>query len=363
MKISPTNSQRGIALIMVMAVIFVLGIMAGGFAYSMKVEMKLARNYVSEAEMEWLGRSGVELARYVLAQQMNIPNQQAFDSLNQKWAGGIGETNELLADIFLDNNQLGSGSFSIKIVDCERKLNINLADIPDLQRAFGLIGLEPMDYAAAVDSILDWRDPDENTRLNGAESDYYEGLNPPYPSKNGPFDDLSELLLVRGVTPEMYWGGAGSNELTRVVAPALSSSASGTLGFVDKTMFQGGLVDLFTCLSAGQINVNTASAAALQMIPGIDANAAQEIVRARAGPDGVEGDEDDAPFRNPQEMVMNVPGLNKGLMAGMQRYCAVRSSTFEVHVLAKIGNYQREYVALLRRNTPRDVPILYFHGK
>src|ERR1035438_10780625 len=57
------RSEGGIALIIVMISIMVLTILAAGFAYSMKVETKLARNANSEAELEWLGRSGVEYAR------------------------------------------------------------------------------------------------------------------------------------------------------------------------------------------------------------------------------------------------------------------------------------------------------------
>src|SRR4051794_30977695 len=112
------QSQRGIALIIVMIVVIVLATLAGGFAYSMKVETKLARNSTYETDMEFLGRSGVELGRYVLAQQLRIPMEGSYTALNQKWAGGI-STNELLANIELENNQLGQGKFSIHIEDME----------------------------------------------------------------------------------------------------------------------------------------------------------------------------------------------------------------------------------------------------
>ena len=36
-------------------------------------------------------------------------------------------------------------------------------------------------------------------------------MNPPYSAKNGPIDDISELLLIKGVTPEIYYGGAATN--------------------------------------------------------------------------------------------------------------------------------------------------------
>ena len=51
---------------------------------------------------------------------------EPWDSLNQKWANGPMGTNEVLETVSLDNNQLGPGMFSIKIVDMESKLNINL---------------------------------------------------------------------------------------------------------------------------------------------------------------------------------------------------------------------------------------------
>ena len=57
----------------------------------MKVETRLAQNANSEQQMLWLGRSGVELARYVLSQH---PPNEPFDSLNQRWAGGPGSLAE-----------------------------------------------------------------------------------------------------------------------------------------------------------------------------------------------------------------------------------------------------------------------------
>ena len=120
MKVQFPAKPRGIALIIVMLVVVVFMILAGGFAYSMKVETKLARNSNMDSDMEWLGRSGVEMAKWILSQpKMGC----GADALNQKWAGGSGDTN--LADISLDNNQLGRGSFSMKIVDLDRKFNIN----------------------------------------------------------------------------------------------------------------------------------------------------------------------------------------------------------------------------------------------
>ena len=89
MKTLVRRQSSGIALIMAMIAIFVLSALAAGFALSMKVETRLAQNADSEQQLLWLGRSGVELARWVLSQQLTIPGEP-YDSLNQIWAGGPG---------------------------------------------------------------------------------------------------------------------------------------------------------------------------------------------------------------------------------------------------------------------------------
>src|SRR5882672_9121692 len=94
-------SRKGIALIIVMISILVLSVLAGGFAIFTKTETTLARNANNEAELEWLGRSGVEYCRWILAQQMNCPTEP-YDSLCQTWTGGSKDacsTNGPLAEV------------------------------------------------------------------------------------------------------------------------------------------------------------------------------------------------------------------------------------------------------------------------
>jgi general secretion pathway protein K len=366
MTICPQRQTTGIAMIIVMIVIVVLGVLAGGFAYSMKVETKLAQNSGSEGDLEWLGRSGVELARYILVQEMNVPSEP-WDSLNQKWAHGPKGTNEVLETVSLDDNELGPGTFSIKIIDLERKVNINLineVNIPILQQALNLVGADPADISTISDSFLDWIDIDENPHLNGSESaDYMARPNPgfaPYVCKNGPIDDLSELLLIRGITPEIYFG---PSEAGAVRSPR---SRPPTLGIVNPAQNGPpvGLVDLFTPISTGMVNINTASAQVLQLIPGIDPSLAQAIIMTRSGLDGVDGTDDDTPFRTPMEL-SHVPGMPPFVVQQAVGMFTTRSFTFEVLVDARIGQYRRQFVGVLRRNqaNPRDVQTLFFHWK
>src|SRR5512141_1275205 len=127
MKLVPKQPRDGIALIIVLISITVLAVLAAGFAFTMNVETKLARNANNETELEWLGRTGVEYARWILAEQMKI-NMEPYDGLNQVWDGGqvgIGTTNSPLVDVQKEVT-LGNGSFTWKITDLERKANINI---------------------------------------------------------------------------------------------------------------------------------------------------------------------------------------------------------------------------------------------
>ncbi len=358
MRIFLHRKKDGVALIIVMIAVLVMAALAGGFAYSMKVEMKLARNSYNEVELEWLGRSGVELARYVLGQQLGVPNEP-YDSLNQKWAGGPGGmagTNSVLSNISLEGNLLGNGKYSVKITDLERKLNVNM--VKDYQGVFeqALAKLGFQDAPSIVACITDWTDRDDLTSVNGgAEGDYYHGLSPAYDAKNGPIDDLSELLLIRGITPEMYWGTSSTNYRLA----AFQAQQVDAFGRSTAPTYPIGLSEIFTPVSTGKVNINTADQTVLSLI--VDENIASEIIRLRAGPDGADGTEDDTPLRNPGELVN--AGISRQIVQSLSRIFDVRSRTFEVQVDAEISGYKRTFVAIIGRNSAKDIQVLRFFWK
>ena len=215
----------------------------------MKVETRLAMRANNEQQLLWLGRSGVEYARWILAQEASLAGQP-YDSLNQIWAGGPGangETNSVLAGISLDNFQIGDGTVSLKIIDLERKANINTANAAVLQQALTVMGVDADDISVVSDSIQDWRSPPAAPRVAGAESDYYQSLTPPYYCKNAPIDDLSELLFIKGVTPEMY-GGGSSNPPAQPQRPQLGLGSAPD----QAPAYPFGLVDVFTAVFSGQ---------------------------------------------------------------------------------------------------------------
>jgi type II secretory pathway component PulK len=179
-------------------------------------------------------------------------------------------------------------------------------------------------------------------------------LNPSYYAKNAPIDNLAELLLVKGVTPEMYWGISATNH-----SPGTFQKPK--LGFAtapgDTPDYPFGLVDIFTPFSSGLININTAGLDVLQCIPGMDATTAAAIIKYRAGPDGAEATEDDTPYRSVGQL--NAAGISTAAVQQLSRYCTVNSTTFEVHITAKAGDATREYTAILYRNGA-DIQVVSF---
>jgi type II secretory pathway component PulK len=351
LRIGPKSRTHSFALIIALLAIFVLSANAALLWYSMQVDMKLAAKSQYEPQLLWLGRSGVELARWVLAQEASIPGEP-YDALNEFWAGGPGgpgETNSVLSGISLSHYQIGDGWVSVKIDDAERWANINTVSPQILNQALTSMGVDANDIPTISDSILDWVQPGDNPRLSGAKNQYYLSLNPPYYCKEAPVDDISELLLIKGVDWAIYSGGVEANGTT---PKKFGFSPFQNAGYAF------GLRDVFRPYGR-QININTASANVLQLIPGVDEATAQAIIKTRAGPDGVDGTADDTPFMSPGDVQR--AGINPEAMQNINQFCGVRSYTFEVHVTAHYANSSREYVAVVWRNGPQDIRVVGFY--
>lgn len=347
-----------------MLTIIVLSAIVGSLAISMSTEIRLARNTEYSAQMEWMGRSGIELAKYALANK--CAEQKSFDALNQFWAGGTSPCSNGMDNFPLKDVPLGPGKITVTITDCERKWNINAVCNPQnpqkgiLHQALAEVGVTDEEQAETItDSILDWINPNESSGFNGAKSDYYTHLNPPYYCKNGPMDDISELLLIKGITPEIYWGSNSTNHPVSAYqqhgggtfTPTVNQSGAG-FHSSDQPQYPVGLVELFDVLGGlslnrPSINLNTASLKTMQLIPDIDEATAAHIIQERAGPDGQDGTDDDVPLTSPGE-IASFMGSGPGT-AQIANFVGVQSYVFKVQVVAEIGDYKRNFYGVLSR--------------
>lgn len=201
-----------------MVTIILLALAAYSFTALMQVEDEAARLTVRQVQSKYLADSGVDYVRLLLANNASTIRELGglWDNANCFQAVTVGIDPEdpeqmgrfTVVSPGMDDNGNPEG-FRFGLMDESNKINVNTLVFADSWSEGGgrqlLMALPDMTESTA-DAILDWIDGDEEEREYGCEADYYTGLNPPYSAKNGPVDSLDELLLVRGVTPQLLFG-------------------------------------------------------------------------------------------------------------------------------------------------------------
>lgn len=238
---------------MVIWVMMVLSVIAATFAFETRSASHSASAYALEVKDSFVAEAAVQYAiTRILTKKRGLPDPGGWSMdgtvYEQEFTGGTGR---------------------VSVMSEGGKVDINKSSHVLLGGLLDALGVEPERRDVIVDSIQDWTDADSLLRGNGAEDDYYMSLPNPYRPKNGRFATLEELIMVRGVTPELLYGGGGNG-------PAGGGAGGGAGG--------KGLIEFLTVYSAnGKIYINSAPREVLMAIPGISAAIADELVRLRAG--------------------------------------------------------------------------------
>jgi len=204
------KEHSGFVLIVVLCMVIMLGILLFGFNHKSRSGL-LAVDDIRKSEQALnCARAGLNIA---IAALRNTEDLQANRKLQNLFSGE-------------DTVSLDEGSCSITVTEESGKLNINLLRdkngdlnrtvIDQLIRLIDLLNRENFgDFHISyelVPSMIDWIDSDEEvTSLpfvehenSGAESDYYSDLIPPYHCRNNSFEMTEELLLIKGVTQQIF---------------------------------------------------------------------------------------------------------------------------------------------------------------
>jgi general secretion pathway protein K len=256
MKTAKLANERGVALILVLWIFIFLFVIAFEFSVSVREEAAAASRYSGETQGYYLAIAGFEQGLYDFLSQASgreLPQgQKKSDLFDGSWR----------------EENLGGGVYRVRLVDEGGKININRVDEITLGRIFTNLGIEEPRRSILVDSIMDWRDPDDLHRVNGAENDYYLSLRPPYTAKNGFFDTVEDLLWVRGMTSELFYGYAQANGLPA----ARQADELPTVG----------LREIFTVDSPiDRVNLRTASAEVIHALMGIPLEKSRGFVEER----------------------------------------------------------------------------------
>ena len=218
MKIISFRHNRGFALLAVFWIALLLSLLALNYATTARLNaeaarnrrLSLKRNYLFEAAF---ARGYQEFLKY-RANRALLRKKEEYEELT-------GQPLKLWyprAEPW--NCQIDGVGIEIKLVGEAGKFRIDglpIATLRSLVEACGVTRESQRD--TVVDSLLDWIDGDSLHRLNGAESDYYKEQGLDYSCKNRPIDVVNELLLIRGVTPELFTGNGGRPGLVDFLSP------------------------------------------------------------------------------------------------------------------------------------------------
>ena len=270
------GNNQGIALLLVISVTTIL--IAVALEYNRRARLAVLSTAAARDRLtlSYMASSGIHVAMALLAKDRTESN---VDTLQEDWANSD-KINELLAEIPFED-----GKLAVNILDEMGRLQVNaLVNYPEnrnfnesqrslWERFLNYFKTEeetPEDSqpTAIINSLKDWLDSGDDeaiTGLSGAESSYYQDLSPSYSSRNGPISDINDLLLVKGITPELFLG---------------SSDKPGIADFLTVYGMTPGAGTSFTF--PGKININTADLPVLvSMLPSENVDLAQAFFELR----------------------------------------------------------------------------------
>ncbi|MCA9399758.1 MAG: general secretion pathway protein GspK, partial [Candidatus Omnitrophica bacterium] len=180
------------------------------------VELSLIKHSLGKIQSKYFAWAGLIFAIEQIRADSLDEESKGYDTL---YLCGIGAANDRGPRELFESQNIGKGTFSISFQeddnirygfrDEERFLNLNGLTRDNIKvfiELLNILGFDDVEAKTIGYSVLDWIDDDNEVSddVYGAEDDYYQGLSMSYNTKNLPLDSKEELLLVRGMTGEIY---------------------------------------------------------------------------------------------------------------------------------------------------------------
>jgi general secretion pathway protein K len=299
--------QKASILIITLWSLFLLTAFTVILGYGVRQKITLLKRLEERARLRYLGDSNLKIA---IGRIMNW---------DPGWVLRLRPGGYLDEQPGQTDSVLGTASSRFVIIDEERKINIDTAELPVLKRLFqDILNCDVMQAQEMAASIIDWRDSDDmlSLPLGSAESSYYQDLRYSYAAKNADYEVLNELLLVKGVTPEVF----------------------------------AKVKDYITIYGDGKVNINTAPRQVLLAL-GIHDIVADMILIFRQGADRKVGTADDNYFDNIStvsakllEMFRMGPDQVDYINTVAQLYLTVNSNHFTIKSMVKLLRNQDKVV-------------------
>ncbi len=275
------SHSQGTVLILALWALGLLSVFIVGIGAHLRQKMDVVARLESREELYWLAKSGVEKSVFVFMQAHRLQEEGPLPAswrrlrwLNNPGAFRPGRMGKGFFEVkyeYFDDGEEGSRTL-YGFIDEERKININRADTGILTRLIAsVLAVDPEEARALAQAVVDWRVYGDSEIVGFISDEYYDNLEFPYPEKKSDFENMAELNLLRGWTPEVC----------RRLDPYV------------------------TIYGSGQVNVNTAPAPVLAAL-GLREDFVRTLLSVRRGPDGRDWTGDDVLFETLPEMVVTL---------------------------------------------------------
>jgi len=260
-----------------------LSVMAVGVLHTARMDLLVGKNYGDRIQAHYLALAGIEKAKALL-----YKNAHDRSSAHKSHDGTLYDDTADFQNITLGRgvyrvfhrqDPAEGGAVLYGVSDEESRLNLNTATTNELTL---LNGMTP-DVLAAIDG---WRGGNKLSS-GAAEGDYYAALRPPSQPRNGPFQTVRELLMVRGVSPDLACGrDVHQNDLLEAAGDKGAEFAVPTVTDPDDLGWAGVLtvnssVNNVNAIGDDRVNIQTADEHSLTALQGVTAQIAHAIVSYR----------------------------------------------------------------------------------
>lgn len=384
---SKNSKRQGFALIAVIWTLAVLSLLVCSFTLDAYMEGKAAIYVRNRHQATALLDSGVVLAEMLMERQEKVSGEETEEEVSKdRWIAPAirlkrGQRVEVSQRLYRDEQ--GQLQFDIDNVLAEEasepdaeifiaiepepaRWNLNklaragFGDNADLiwSRILTVAGVPDEDQSELVDSFYDWVDDDSITvSSEGAESDYYEALTPPYTCKNGPLDTVGELAYIKGFNRNggvLLKGGVWNPE-----------------DHEDRQISVSGIEHLFSLYGPGKINVNAASREVLLTVPcledadglivdtileereGLNADSPDASARVRQNNRGSTASLgtpaiEDYHFTDLSDFLARIPGISQ---EEANTYLTVDCSVYKLELEGRVGRVRRRATAVVQKGS------------
>ncbi len=327
-------SQRGSALIVVLWLVGILSMLVTTMAFEAHLEAKIVAHHRKRIKADELVKSGMEMAEMLMRKSNKITAEKLEDEGDDRW---FSMADKLAQGVKIAGitEEIAGGTIVVDIDPEPARRNVNRLTEEDWERVLEVGGVPIEFWPELVESFQDWTDRDSEARPEGAETEgYYSTLDAPYKAKNGPLDTVEELLLVKGFSRPILFGGVlpGQEEDTDPIQLS-------------------GIADLLTIYGDGKVNINAATHRVLMTLPGVDEIAAGAIIEERDGMllEEEEREEEDTSFKGVGDLFRRIPELD----SAVRNHVVTGSQIYRITSVATVGSVKRKVwcVGSFNRNT------------